>query len=75
MNETDEPRPRGPRWGVRTLLFLGLAGISVLTSNALYVRDVDDYVLLTFAGTVVGLVGAGYCSVRGLAAGGWLGRR
>ena len=29
---------------------------------------VNDYVLLTFAGTVVGLIGATVCSIRGLRA-------
>lgn len=57
-----------PRWGLRTLGFLALAAASVLTSNLMYARGVDDLVLLTFAGTVIGFVGAGTCTVRGLRA-------
>ena len=63
--------PRGPRttrWGIRTLGWLALALVSVLASNAFYARDVTDFVLATFGGTVVGLVGAAYCSIRGLQA-------
>lgn len=59
-------RPAPRRWGLRTLAFLALAAASIITSNALYASGVDDYVLLTFAGLVVGLVGATVCSVRGL---------
>lgn len=55
--------------------FLALAAASVLLSNFLLMRDVDDYVLLTFLGTVAGFVGAGYCSYRGLRSGGWFGQR
>lgn len=71
---TDVRRPRRPRWGVRALLFLALSAASVFVSNILLLRDIDDYVLLTFLGTVVGLGGAAWCSYRGLRAGGWLGR-
>lgn len=73
--ETGVRRPRQPRWGVRAMLFLGLAAANVLVSNVLLMREVDDYVLLTFLGTVVGLAGAGYCSYRGLRSAGWLVRR
>ena len=62
------PRPRQPRWGLRTLAFLALALVSVLASNAFYARGVTDFVLATLAGTVVGFVGAAYCSIRGLQA-------
>ncbi|MGZ5416277.1 MAG: hypothetical protein ACXWDI_03780 [Nocardioides sp.] len=73
MTEADS-RPKQPRWGVRALLFLTLAFLSVLTSNALLARDVDDYVVFTFLSTVGGLAGAAYCSIRGLRTGGWLTR-
>ena len=60
---TDRPaKPRAPKWGVRTLLFLILAVICILVSNLQ-----GHYTVLTLAGLVVGLVGAGICSVRGLA--------
>lgn len=61
-------RPRTRRWGLRTLAWLVLALGSVLAANAFYARDVTDFVLATFAGTVLGLVGAAYCSIRGLQA-------
>jgi hypothetical protein len=53
---------------MRTIGFLALAAICVLTSNALDREGNGGYVLLTFIGTVVGLIGAGYCTVRGLKA-------
>ena len=62
------PRPQPPRWGLRTLAWLALALTSVLAANAFYARDVTDFVLATLAGTVVGFVGAAYCSIRGLQA-------
>lgn len=65
----DDKKPRRtstPRWGLRTLGFLMLAAAAVLTSNGLYARGNDDWVLLTFLVTIVGLVGAGVCTVRGL---------
>ncbi len=55
-----------PRWGLRTLAFLTLAAACVLTSNLMYARDDASWVLLTFGGTVIGLVGAAVCSLRGL---------
>ena len=67
-------RPKRPRWGVRAMSWLTLSFICVITSNVLAAADNTDWVLLTFAGTVVGLVGAGYCSLRGLASSGWLAR-
>ena len=57
---------RPPRWGLRTLGWLTLAAVSVLASNVFYAREVADFVLATLAGTLVGLVGATYCSYRGL---------
>jgi membrane-bound ClpP family serine protease len=49
------------RWGVRTLGFLALALVCILTSMI-----TGSYTLLTLAGVVVGLIGATVCSVRGL---------
>lgn len=72
MTHTQSRHPK--RWGIRTLLFLLLATVSVLSANLLNAAGNDDYVLLTFAGTVIGLVGAGVSSVRGIRSGGWLPR-
>jgi hypothetical protein len=66
-------RPVGQkRWGVRSLLFLGLAAASIILSNWMRMTGNTDVILLTFIGTVVGLVGAIVCTVRGLRA--WGGR-
>jgi hypothetical protein len=62
-------RPVGQkRWGVRSLLFLGLAATSIILSNWMRMTGNTDVILLTFIGTVVGLVGAAVCTVRGLRA-------
>ena len=60
------------RWGIRSLWFLGLAAASIILSNWMRMTGNTDVILLTFIGTVVGLVGAAVCSVRGLRA--WGGR-
>ncbi len=65
MTENPSTRP-APRWGLRTLAFLTLAAAAVLTSNVMYARDDTSLVLLTFGGTVLGLIGAAWCSLRGL---------
>ena len=65
---SQRPGRTAPRWGLRTLAFLTLAAASILTSNVMYARDDASLVLLTFAGTVIGLVGAAVCSLRGLLA-------
>ena len=80
MPEPDVPsgaagqRPRRPRWGVRTLSWLALVIVCLLTSNALYSFGVDYWGLLPLAGTVIGLCAAAYCSYRGLRSASWLGR-
>jgi hypothetical protein len=57
------------------MLWLGLAFASVITSNGLLNSGNDDWVIATFVGTIVGLAGAAYCSIRGIASGsGWLPR-
>lgn len=58
------------RWGLRTLGFLAIALASVLTSSL----SGGNYALLTSLGIIVGFVGAGYCSYRGLKQGTWLPR-
>jgi hypothetical protein len=54
-------QPSRKRWGVRTLAFLALGTASIIGSNVQ-----GHYTLITFAGLVIGLVGAGFCSIRGL---------
>ena len=56
------------RWGIRMLLFLGLAAGSIILSNWMRLTGNTDVILLTFIGTVVGLVGAAVCTARGLRA-------
>jgi hypothetical protein len=56
------------------MAWLTLAFVSVITSNLLNAAENSDWVLVTFMGTVVGLVCAGYCSIKGLASAGWLSR-
>ena len=58
------------RWGIRMLLFLGLAAASIVLSNWMRMTGNIDVILLTFIGTVVGLAGATVCTIRGIRAGG-----
>ena len=51
----------GPRWGIRSLGFLALALVSMLTAQAL-----GGYTVGALGSLLVGVVGAGYCSYRGL---------
>ena len=53
------------RWGVRLMLFLGLAAASIVLSNWMRMTGNTDVILLTFIGTVVGLVGATVSTIRG----------
>ena len=59
---------RQKRWGVRSLVYLGLAAGSIIVSNWMRMTGNTDVILLTFIGTVVGLVGAAVCTVRALRA-------
>ncbi len=71
----DEPvRQRRPRWGVRAMAWLTGAFISVMASNMLHSAGNSDWVVVTFLATIACLAGAAYCSLRGLASAGWLGR-
>jgi hypothetical protein len=57
------------------MLWLGLAFVCVITSNALRMSGNHDWVVVTFLGTIAGFAGAAYCSIRGLASSdGWLPR-
>jgi hypothetical protein len=60
------------RWGLRSLGFLGLAAGSIILSNWMRMTGNTDVILLTFIGTVIGLVGAAVCTVKGIRA--WGGR-
>ena len=60
------------RWGVRSLLFLGLAAASIITSNWMRMTGNTDVILLTFIGLLVGLVGATISTIQGFRA--WGGR-
>jgi hypothetical protein len=64
MSRRNEQR----RWGIRTLLFLGLAAASIILSNWMRMTGNTDVILLTFIGTVVGLVGATVATIRGFRA-------
>ena len=54
------------RWGIRSLLFLGLAAGSIILSNWMRMTGNTDVILLTFIGTVVGLAGAAVSTIKGL---------
>jgi hypothetical protein len=56
------------RWGIRCLLFLGLAAASIIVSNWMRMTGNTDVILLTFIGTVVGLAGATVSTIRGFRA-------
>ncbi len=73
MND-EAARRRRPRWGVRAMAWLTGAFISVVASNTLHSAGNSDWVVVTFIGTIAGLSGAAYCSLRGLSSAGWLGR-
>jgi hypothetical protein len=63
----DEPAPAGPpqkrrpRWGLRTLGFLGLAFLALATAVSQGYHTVG-----TLGSLLFGLIGAGYCSVKGV---------
>jgi hypothetical protein len=63
------PRKRNVRWGLLSLLFLLLALVCILVSNGQ-----GSYNAVTLLGLVVGFLGAGYCSFRGLKGFSWLPR-
>jgi hypothetical protein len=59
---------RQKRWGLRSMAYLGLAAGSIIVSNWMRMTGNTDVILLTFIGTVVGLVGAVICTVKGFRA-------
>lgn len=64
-----EPRKRNVRWGLLSLLFLGIALVCILVSNSQ-----GAYNLVTLAGLIAGFGGAAYCSWRGIKGFTWLPR-
>ena len=56
------------RWGIRTLLFLGLAAGSVILSNWMRMTGNTDVILLTAIGTLAGLIGATISTIKGFRA-------
>lgn len=62
-------RGRNWRWGLLSLLFLGIALAAVLTSNAQ-----GRYTALTGSMLLVGFGGAAFCTVKGLKNFSWLPR-
>jgi nitrate/nitrite transporter NarK len=64
-----EKKGRNWRWGLLSMLFLGIALAAVLTSNAQ-----GRYTGLTLAMLLVGFGGAAFCSVKGLKNVSWLPR-
>jgi hypothetical protein len=56
------------RWGVRTLLYLGLAAVSIIASNWMRLTGNTEVILLPSIGTIVGLAGATISTIRGLRA-------
>jgi hypothetical protein len=57
----EPPTKRKPRWGIYTLCFLALAFVMVVISSTQ-----GHYTIATLLGLVVGFVGAGWCTVKGL---------
>jgi hypothetical protein len=54
------------KWGIRTLLFLGLAAASIIISNWMRMTGNTDVILLTAIGTLAGLIGATVSTIQGL---------
>ena len=56
------------KWGIRTLLFLGLAAASIIISNWMRMTGNTDVILLTAIGTLAGLIGATISTIKGFRA-------
>lgn len=67
--EDRRPSRSRARWGLLSLLFLGIALASVLVSSSR-----GSYDALTLPGLLIGFGGAGYCTYRGLKSFSWLPR-
>ncbi len=72
-----QPAPARPeRWGLRTLIFLALALVSISVGNTLKTEGIKEFHAIAFMGTWLGLFGAAVCTLRGLIdAVTWLRRR
>jgi hypothetical protein len=68
------PRPRRPRWGVRTVWLVALAFACMWLSDVLSTAGVGALAGLASLGAWVGLVSAAYCSYRGVRGASWLPR-
>jgi hypothetical protein len=68
------PRPRRPRWGVRTLWLLAVAFVGVLTSTGFVDAGKPDLARVATLVTWAAFIGAAYCSYRGLRSASWLPR-
>jgi nitrate/nitrite transporter NarK len=55
------PKPKTTPWGIYTLGFLTLAFVMMVVSSSQ-----GTYTVLTFIGLILGLVGAAFCTVKGL---------
>ena len=55
------PDRRRPRWGLRVLGFLALALLAIVTSAGL-----GHHTVGTLGSLLFGLIGAAYCSVKGM---------
>ncbi|MEP6527169.1 MAG: hypothetical protein ABJA86_08390 [Nocardioidaceae bacterium] len=76
MTDLQPTPPVHERWGVRTLIFLGLMLVSISAGNILQTRGIKEFHAVAFIGTWLGLLGAAVCSLRGvLDAVAWLRRR
>jgi peptidoglycan/LPS O-acetylase OafA/YrhL len=58
--QVGSPERRRPRWGLRTLGFLALALLAIVTSASL-----GHHTAGTLGSLLFGLIGAAYCSVKG----------
>ena len=61
LQQAGSPKKRRPRWGLRTLGFLGLALLAIVVSASL-----GHHTVGTLGSLLFGLIGAAYCSVKGL---------
>ncbi len=63
MSDSTPPpgtKRKNPRWGLRTVGFLLLGMVAIFTANGLGGHSIG-----TAACTVIAIIGATYCSIRG----------
>jgi peptidoglycan/LPS O-acetylase OafA/YrhL len=61
LQTVGSPEKRQPRWGLRTMGFLGLALLAIVTSASL-----GHHTVGTIGSLLFGLIGAAYCSAKGV---------